>query len=75
MNKEKKWTAVFGRSPSQIEYKPENYAKDITLRYPVPMPFDCTAVRLHFKPLWDGAGYTVFRDRGKDRRKPGGYPR
>ena len=40
------FVAVWGNGMSCVDAKPENYAKNITLRYPVYMPFDATAVRL-----------------------------
>lgn len=40
------YVAVWCNAMSCTDAKPENYAKDITLRYPIHMPFDATAVRL-----------------------------
>ncbi len=42
------WTAIFGNAVSIAENRPERYAKNITLRYPVRIPFDGTAIRLTF---------------------------
>lgn len=43
-----KWVTVWGNATSVAERRPETYAKDITLRYPVMSAFDGNAVRLHF---------------------------
>lgn len=37
-----------GNAVSIAEHRPESYAKDITLRYPVYAPFDGTALRFTF---------------------------
>ena len=44
----KKWTAIFGNALSIAENRPERYAKDITIRYPIHVPFDGAALRLTF---------------------------
>ena len=44
----KKWTAIFGNALSIAENRPERYAKDITIRYPIRVPFDGAALRLTF---------------------------
>ena len=43
-----KWVSVWGNAVSVAENRPERYAKDITLRYPVITSFSCSAVRLTF---------------------------
>lgn len=43
-----KWVTVWGNATSVAERRPENYARDITLRYPVKCAFGGNAVRLHF---------------------------
>jgi len=43
-----KWVCAWGNAISIAERRPENYAKDITLRYPVSIPFDGEKIRLHF---------------------------
>ena len=45
---EKKWVSVWGNAVSVAENRPERYAKDITIRYPVHIPFDGQALRLTF---------------------------
>ena len=46
--KEKKWVSVWGNAVSVAENRPERYAKDITIRYPIHIPFAGEAVRLTF---------------------------
>lgn len=41
-----KWVAIWGNAMSITENKPESYAKNITLRYPIHCPFDADAIRL-----------------------------
>lgn len=43
-----KWVSVWGNAVSIAENRPERYAKDITLRYPIVSPFAGSAVRLTF---------------------------
>ncbi len=43
-----KWVTVWGNATSVADRKPENYARDLTLRYPVVCAFGGNAVRLHF---------------------------
>ncbi|MDE6585099.1 MAG: lipase [Clostridia bacterium] len=43
-----KWVTVWGNAASIAERRPENYAKNITFRYPVVCAFGGNAVRLHF---------------------------
>jgi len=42
----KKWVSVWGNAISIVDNKPESYAKDITLRYPILMPLTGDKVRL-----------------------------
>ena len=76
MEENKKWVSVWGNAVSVAENRPERYAKDITLRYPVISAFACSAVRLTFdnycgtEPitlekttlLYDGTFYPVYFD-------------
>ena len=48
MSTTQNWVSVWGNAVSVAENRPERYAKDITLRYPIHIPFDGTAVRLTF---------------------------
>ena len=43
-----RWVSVWGNAVSVAENRPERYAKDITIRYPIHVPFGGTAVRLTF---------------------------
>ena len=43
-----KWVSVWGNAVSVAENRPERYAKDITIRYPVQIPFFGDALRLTF---------------------------
>lgn len=43
-----KWVSVWGNAVSIAENRPERYAKDITIRYPIRIPFDGRAIRLTF---------------------------
>ncbi len=42
------WASVWGNAVSVAENRPERYAKDITIRYPINIPFAGTALRLTF---------------------------
>ena len=48
MNHQCKWVSVWGNAVSVAENRPERYAKDITIRYPVHIPFSGNALRLTF---------------------------
>ncbi|MBO5327836.1 MAG: lipase [Clostridia bacterium] len=43
-----KWVTVWGNATSIAEHRPETYAKNITLRYPVRCAFGGEKIRLHF---------------------------
>lgn len=43
-----KWVAAWANAMSIAEHRPEAYAKNITLRYPILAPFDATKIRLTF---------------------------
>ena len=43
-----KWVSVWGNAVSVAENRPERYARNITVRYPIRMPFDGSALRLTF---------------------------
>ena len=45
---EQKWVSVWGNAVSVAENRPERYARDITIRYPIHVPFGGSAVRLTF---------------------------
>ena len=42
------WASIWGNAMSIAENRPERYARNITLRYPIHVPFDGTALRLTF---------------------------
>ena len=48
MEQGKHWVSVWGNAVSVAENRPERYARDITLRYPVISSFTTDAVRLTF---------------------------
>lgn len=48
MTQNKRWVSVWGNAVSVAENRPERYAKDITIRYPIHIPFYGEAVRLTF---------------------------
>ena len=48
MNLREHWVSVWGNAVSVAENRPERYARDITIRYPIHIPFDGEAVRLTF---------------------------
>ena len=56
-----KWVTVWGSAPSITEHKPETYAKDITLRYPVTCAFGGERVRLHFSNFCGTEPVTLTR--------------
>ena len=43
-----KWVSVWGNAVSVAENRPERYARNITVRYPIRMPFDGSGLRLTF---------------------------
>jgi len=48
MSQHNNWVSVWGNAVSVAENRPERYAKDITIRYPIHIPFSGRAVRLTF---------------------------
>lgn len=48
MTKHEHWVSVWGNAVSVAENRPERYAKDITIRYPIHIPFAGEALRLTF---------------------------
>ena len=48
MDRSRKWVSVWGNAVSVAENRPERYAKDITIRYPIHIPFAGEALRLTF---------------------------
>ena len=48
MSQANSWVSVWGNAVSVAENRPERYAKDITIRYPIHIPFAGNAIRLTF---------------------------
>ncbi len=48
MKQHTNWVSVWGNAVSVAENRPERYAKDITIRYPIHIPFSGSALRLTF---------------------------
>ncbi len=48
MNEHNHWVSIWGNAVSVAENRPERYARDITIRYPIRIPFDGTTLRLTF---------------------------
>ena len=48
MNDSKRWVSVWGNAVSVAENRPERYARNITIRYPIHIPFSGHGVRLTF---------------------------
>ena len=48
MGNRNKWVSVWGNAVSVAANRPERYAKDITIRYPIHIPFAGEAIRLTF---------------------------
>lgn len=48
MGDTQRWVSVWGNAVSVAENRPERYARDITIRYPVNIPFSGSALRLTF---------------------------
>jgi lysophospholipase L1-like esterase len=56
-----KWVSVWGNAVSVAENRPERYAKDITIRYPIHVPFSGTALRLTFDNFCGTESVTLTR--------------
>ena len=48
MEQKHHWVSVWGNAVSVAENRPERYARDITIRYPIHIPFSGRALRLTF---------------------------
>ena len=58
---EQKWTACWGNATSITDRRECVYAKDITLRYPIRIPFSGSALRLRFSNLTGTEAVTLTR--------------
>ncbi len=56
-----KWVTVWGNATSVAEHRPETYAKNVTLRYPLTCAFGGSAVRLHFSNFCGTEPVTIKR--------------
>lgn len=56
-----KWVTVWGNATSVAERRPETYARDITLRYPVTCALGGDALRLHFSNFCGTEPVTLTR--------------
>lgn len=56
-----KWVTVWGNATSVAEHRPETYARNITLRYPVKCAFGGDAVRIHFSNFCGTEPVTLTR--------------
>ena len=86
MQRNQKWVSVWGNAVSVAENRPERYAKDITIRYPIHIPFSGGAVRLTFDNycgtesitlkkttvFYGGRFYRVFFDGNREVTIPAG---
>lgn len=56
-----KWTAMWGNAMSIAEHRPESYAKNVTLRYPIHAPFDGSKLRFTFDNYCGSESVTICR--------------
>lgn len=56
---ETKWVSMWGNAVSIAEHRPESYAKNITLRYPVYAPFSGDALRFTFDNYCGAEAVTI----------------
>ena len=61
VNLNQHWVSVWGNAVSVAENRPERYAKDITIRYPIRIPFDGEALRLTFDNFCGTESVTLTR--------------
>ncbi len=56
-----KWVACWGNATSISDRKEARYAKDLTLRYPIRLPFSGSKLRFHFSNLTGTEAVTISR--------------
>mgnify|MGYP006874867159 FL=1 len=61
MENAKHWESFWGNAASITENRPERYAKDITLRYPIYVPFSGEAIRLTFDNFCGTESVTISK--------------
>ena len=61
MENAKHWVSFWGNAASITENRPERYAKDITLRYPIYVPFSGEAIRLTFDNFCGTESVTISK--------------
>ena len=66
------WTSIWGNAVSIAENRPERYAKNITIRYPIRVPFDGSAIRLTFDNYCGTEPITINKTTLLVRGKEGG---
>jgi hypothetical protein len=70
-----KWVACWGNAMSYTDRKEATYAKDLTLRYPLRMCFNGSALRFHFSNLTGTEPVTIkscFAAKNKEEYEPVG---
>ena len=55
-----KWVTAWGNAISVAERRPENYAKNLTLRYPAKMMLDGSALRITLDNFCGNTGSADF---------------
>ena len=61
MENAKHWVSFWGNAASVTENRPERYAKDITLRYPIYVPFSGESIRLTFDNFCGTESVTISK--------------
>ncbi len=57
----KQWISMWGNAISFTEHRPESYSKNITLRYPIYVPFDGEALRFTFDNYCGAESITITK--------------
>ena len=65
-----KWVSCWGNATSITDRREATYARDLTLRYPIRIPFDGCKLRFRFSNLRNGAHHHHPRQCGTPRRLP-----
>ena len=55
------WAAVWGNAVSIAEHRPESFARNITLRYPIDIPFSGDALRFTFDNYCGSESVTITK--------------